>query len=207
MPIRTFITVGSSIVLDRFRDFNAIIIFRGFKHNDKEGNMRYIKLTVAVLVLLLPFTLAVHADEMKQEAAPATAPEVKPETKTDMQPATIDHGIKEKRFIATVGSDGEQHVEITGGDYYFDPNYIVVKVNVPVELSVKKAKGFVPHDIVVKAPEAGINFKIDLNDKAAKTIPFTPTKVGKYEMVCDNRFLFFKSHKDRGMYGFIEVVP
>lgn len=169
--------------------------------------MRHVKLMVAVLVLLLSFTLAVHAEEMKQGAAPATAPEVKPEAKAETQPATIDHGIKEKRFVATVGADGVQRVEITGGEYYFDPNYIVVKVNVPVEFSLIKTKGFIPHDIAVKAPEAGIDFKLDLSEKAAKTVKFTPTKIGKYEMVCDNRFLFFKSHKDRGMYGFIEVVP
>ncbi len=168
--------------------------------------MRYVKLMVAILVLSLPFTLAVRADEMKQDAAPATAPEVKPEAKGETQSATIDHGIKEKRFVATVGPDGVQHVEITGGEYYFDPNYIVVKVNVPVELSVKKAKGYVPHDIMVKAPDAGIDFKTELSDNA-KIIKFTPTKVGKYEMECDKRFLWFKSHKDRGMDGFIEVVP
>lgn len=165
--------------------------------------MKYIKLMVAVLVMLVPFTLAVHAEEMKQDAQQGAKPNAKAET----QPATIDHGIKEKRFVATVGADGVQRVEITGGEYFFDPNYIVVKVNVPVELVVKKAKGYVPHDIVVRAPEAGIDFKVDLSDKAAKTVKFTPTKVGKYEMLCDEKLLWFKSHKDRGMDGFIEVIP
>jgi plastocyanin len=182
--------------------------------------MRDIKLMVALLVLL-PFTLSVHADEMKQDAAPTASqemkqdttqaapeakPETKPEAKGEAQPAMIDHGIKEKRFVATAGADGVQHVEITGGEYYFDPNYIVVKVNVPVELSVKKATGYVPHNIAVNAPEAGIGFKVDLSDKD-KTVKFTPTKVGKYEMMCDKKLLWFKSHKDRGMDGFIEVIP
>ena len=36
---------------------------------------------------------------------------------------------KEKRVVATVGDDGVQRVEVTGGAYYYDPNYIVVKVN------------------------------------------------------------------------------
>jgi plastocyanin len=179
--------------------------------------MRYAKLFVAVLVVLLPFTLSAYAEETKQDTAAASqemkqdttqaAPEAKAETKPEAQPASHDPGFKEKRFVAAVGADGVQHVEITGGEYYFDPNYIVVKVNVPVELSMKKTKGFVPHDIIVKAPEAGIDFKADLSDKTAKTVTFTPTKTGKYEMLCDKRFLFFKSHKDRGMDGFIEVVP
>jgi len=82
----------------------------------------------------------------------------------------------------------------------------VVKVNKPVELTVKKAPGYIPHDMVVQAPEAGINFKVDLDDKKPEKIKFTPTKVGTYEMYCDKKLLFFKSHKDRGMHGIIEVV-
>jgi plastocyanin domain-containing protein len=112
---------------------------------------------------------------------------------------------KETRVVATVGTDGVQRVEITGGSYYFDPNYIVVKVNVPVELIVKKAGGSTPHSIALKAPEAGINFSVSLG-KEPKSIRFTPTKAGKYEFWCTKRLLFFKSHKDHGMTGVLEVV-
>jgi plastocyanin len=175
--------------------------------------MKHVKLMVAVLAMSLPFTLAVHAGEVKQDAAPATAgQEMKQDAQQSAKPDAKEEGhdhaaMKVKRFVATVGPDGVQHVEIMGGEYYFDPNYIVVKVNVPVELSVKKAKGYVPHNIEVKAPDAGMDFKVDLSDKAAKSVTFTPSKVGKYEMLCDKKVLWFKSHKDRGMDGFIEVVP
>ena len=169
--------------------------------------MRYVKYLIMAAVLLLPFTFSAYGDEAKPEvkqdvkAAPApAAPEAK-------QEAEHQHGMgKEKRFIATVDAGGVQRVEVVGGEYYFDPNYIIVKVNVPVELKVKKADGYVPHDILVKAPEAGIDFKTDLS-KDGQVIKFTPTKVGKYEMVCDKQLLWFKSHKDRGMEGYIEVVP
>jgi plastocyanin domain-containing protein len=114
-------------------------------------------------------------------------------------------GIKEKRMVATVASDGIQRVDILGGGYYFDPNIIVVKVNVPVELRVKKDGGITPHDIVLKAPEAGINFAESLSVEP-KTIRFTPTKAGKYPFECTKRLLFFKSHKDQGMHGVLEVV-
>jgi hypothetical protein len=117
-----------------------------------------------------------------------------------------DGGIKEKLFVATVGPDGVQHVAITGGEYFFDPNHVVVKANVPVELSLKKEKGYVPHDIMVKAPEAGIDFAVDLKE-TPQAVRFTPTKPGKYEMLCGKKLLFFKSHKDRGMHGMIEVIP
>jgi plastocyanin domain-containing protein len=112
---------------------------------------------------------------------------------------------KESRIVATVGTDGIQRVKITGGSYYFDPNVIVVMVNVPVELVVKKACGSTPHSIVLKAPEAGIDFSVSLG-KEPKSIKFTPTKVGKYEFWCSKRFLFLKSHKEHGMTGVLEVV-
>jgi plastocyanin domain-containing protein len=113
--------------------------------------------------------------------------------------------LKEKRVVATVNPDGIQRVEVLGGEYYFDPNVIVVRVNVPVELVVGKAGGFTPHDIVLKAPDAGINFAESLSGEP-KTIRFTPTKVGKYPFECSKRLLFFKSHKDQGMHGVLEVV-
>jgi plastocyanin domain-containing protein len=111
----------------------------------------------------------------------------------------------EKRFVATIDADGVQRVEVTGDTYYFDPNVIVVKVNVPVELKVKKAGGIAPHNIVIKAPDAGINIEESLSTEP-KSIQFTPTKVGRYPFECTKRLLFFKSHKDRGMHGTLEVV-
>lgn len=108
-------------------------------------------------------------------------------------------------FRASIDANGIQRVEIIGGSYYFKPNYIIVKVNVPVELIVKKEPGITPHDIVINAPDAGIDFKEDLSNEP-KVIRFTPTKTGKYAIYCSKRFLFFKSHRERGMEGILEVV-
>jgi plastocyanin len=165
--------------------------------------MRYIKWLVVSLAVVLPFSVTAFAEE--------SAPEVKQEVKSAMTPtaeaAQHEHAIgKVNRVVATVDPDGVQRVEVIGGEYYFDPNYIVVKVNTPVELKVRKASGFIPHDMVVKAPEAGIDFKANLNAKKPEFVKFTPTKIGKYEMLCDKKLLFFKSHKDKGMDGMIEVV-
>lgn len=110
----------------------------------------------------------------------------------------------EKKVVATVDPDGVQRVAITGGSYYFDPNVIVVKVNVPVELTVKK-EGSTPHNIELKAPEAGIDFSESLG-KEPKIIKFTATKIGKYPFKCTKKAPFSKSHADRGMHGMIEVV-
>jgi len=117
-----------------------------------------------------------------------------------------DHGTwKEKRFVATVAADGVQRAEMTGGEYFYDPNYIVVKVNKPVELKVKKAAGYIPHNLIAKAPEAGIDFNIDLKGDS-QTVKFTPKKTGKYPIYCDKSILWFKTHREKGMEGLIEVV-
>jgi len=110
-----------------------------------------------------------------------------------------------ERVYAVLGEDGVQRAELTGGDYYFKPKWLVLKLGVPVELTVKKEPGFVPHNIVMDVPEAGMVFNIDFS-KAGEVIMFTPTLTGTFEFYCSKKLLFFKSHRDRGMEGLIEVV-
>ena len=112
----------------------------------------------------------------------------------------------EKEFTAKVDPDGVQRVEMVGGSYFFEPDRIMVKVNVPVELKIRKESGFTPHDIVLKAPEAGIDIEVDLGSDS-KTVTFTPTKVGEYPFYCDKKLPFAKSHRDRGMEGVLVVTP
>jgi plastocyanin domain-containing protein len=113
---------------------------------------------------------------------------------------------EKKEFTAKTDPDGVQRVEILAGSYFFDPNVIIVKVNVPVELKIRKEPGMVPHDIVLSAPEAGINFKQELKD-TPEIIKFTPTKTGSYPFACEKKLLFFESHKGKGMTGTLEVRP
>lgn len=107
--------------------------------------------------------------------------------------------------VAVVGSDGVQRLAIVGGTYYFDPSVIVVKVNVPVEITVRKAGGHKPHKIRARSPEAGIDFSVTLR-ATPQTIKFTPTKVGDYAFWCPERFPLMKSHKAHGMTGTLRVV-
>jgi len=186
--------------------------------------MKYTRYVVAVLVLLLLSGMSINGQEMKPEtkagaiaqevkpeakqetASPDTKQEVKPEAKQDTHSALP---MKEKRVVATIDFDGVQRVEVIGAEYYFDPNYIVVKVNKPVELKVKKgadASWFIPHDMMAQAQEAGIDFIVDLR-KDEQSVHFTPTKTGKYPFYCDKKPPFGgKSHRDRGMEGVLEVV-
>ena len=112
---------------------------------------------------------------------------------------------EEKPFTASMDKDGVQRVELVGGDYFFNPSHIIVKVKVPVELKVKKEGGIVPHDLVMKSPEAGMEFKLTLHEEP-QIIRFTPTKTGSYPFYCDKKLLFFESHREKGMEGTLEVV-
>lgn len=145
--------------------------------------MKHLKFMAMILAVITFTALPIRAADTPGEHAPG----------------------KITRAVATVGEDGLQRLEVTGGEYYFEPNYLVVKVNVPVELKFKKAKGFIPHNLIVKAPEAGIDLKIDMKNDF-QSIKFTPNKIGKYPMYCDKSLLWMANHKEKGMEGVIEVV-
>lgn len=121
-------------------------------------------------------------------------------------PAILIFADTDVPFVAQVGEDGVQRVEIIGGDYFFKPRIIVVKVNVPVELVFKKEPGFKPHNIKMDASEAAMKFDVDLKDKKWQSVRFTPKKTGVYPFICDKRLLFFKSHREKGMQGELRVV-
>jgi plastocyanin len=119
----------------------------------------------------------------------------------------VGTGIAEEKKVyrATIDKDGVQRVNIQAGSYFFDPNYLIVKLNVPVEITIKKEPEMIAHDFVISAPEAGMDVKEPLS-KEPKVIKLTPTRVGKYPFYCDHEFLFFRSHRVRGMEGTIEVT-
>lgn len=106
---------------------------------------------------------------------------------------------------ATLSPDGVQHLSMLGGSYFFNPDQVILKVNVPVELTVKKASGFIPHDIVMASPEAGMAFKVELKTEPA-VIRFTPTSTGRYPFFCSKKLPFLPSHRDKGMEGVMVVI-
>lgn len=109
--------------------------------------------------------------------------------------------------IVNAGPDGVQRVEIIGGSYFFKPNHIVVKVNVPVEIKIRKEGGLIPHNFVLKVPEAGMDFREDLSTEP-RIIRFTPTRTGTYEFLCDKKSPFSShTHAEKGMKGVLEVTP
>ena len=113
-------------------------------------------------------------------------------------------GADRKEFTAFIDKDGVQRVEILGGSYFFNPNYIILKVNVPVEMKIRKEGSIVPHNFLIHAPDAGMDVKVDLGTDPT-VIKFTPTKTGTYPFYCDKKFLFMESHREKGMEGMLDV--
>ncbi|RQQ34791.1 cupredoxin domain-containing protein [Burkholderia stagnalis] len=103
-----------------------------------------------------------------------------------------------------VDADGVQRVVIVGGSYFFRPNHVIVKARVPVELTVSNETGLISHNFAIDAPQAGIAVRTELTT-APKTFRFTPTQAGRFAYYCTHRLLLFKSHRDRGMEGVLEV--
>lgn len=98
-----------------------------------------------------------------------------------------------------------QIVNVKLGSYSFTPDKITVKVGQPVTLKAVNEATFLPHNLVIHAPEAGIDVKLDLRAGKSGEATFTPTKAGTYEMICDKAPPFGKSHKEKGMHGMLIV--
>ncbi len=111
---------------------------------------------------------------------------------------------KEVRYVAKVDEDGVQRVKIKAGSYYYNPNYIVVKKGIPVEFVIIRESAIIPHNIIIEMP--GVSIRQELDPEEEVRIRFTPEAAGKFEFYCDKKFLFFPSHREKGMWGILEVV-
>ena len=108
-------------------------------------------------------------------------------------------------FFAKLSEDGIQRIEIKLDNYSYDPNYIVVVVNKPVELTLKNVAKIVPHNFTINQPEAGINVNENVQPGKEAKVSFTPTKTGTFDFFCGVSGIF-GSHKKKGMVGTLSVV-
>jgi uncharacterized cupredoxin-like copper-binding protein len=106
-----------------------------------------------------------------------------------------------REVTANLGTDRIQHVTVTAHSFYFDPNRLVVQRDVPVDLTIRNAAFFVPHDFSCDAKEAGIEIdaRIGMFHKS-KHVRFTPTRAGEYPFHCD-----VDGHAKKGMMGTLVV--
>lgn len=108
--------------------------------------------------------------------------------------------------IVPVAADGVQRMDIIVDSYSFTPNHVIVKENMPVELTLKSVTWIVPHNFVLKSPEAGIEIEQEVLTGGTTTVHFTPKRVGAPKFVCTKKLLFFPSHEELGMVGTLEII-
>lgn len=96
-------------------------------------------------------------------------------------------------------------IEVKLDSYTIKPDKITVKAGQPVTLKVKNEASFIPHNLVIKAPQAGVEVKVDVGAGKSGEVSFTPTQAGSYEIMCDKSPPIGKSHKEKGMHGTLVV--
>jgi plastocyanin domain-containing protein len=109
--------------------------------------------------------------------------------------------------IVPLSQDNVQRLEIIADSYSFTPSRFVVKQNIPVELTFKSVSWVVPHNFVLKSPEAGITIDQDIGAGETTIVRFTPTRIGEFKFSCTKKLLFLPSHEDQGMVGTLVVKP
>lgn len=107
--------------------------------------------------------------------------------------------------IVPVSEDNVQRLEIIVDSYSFTPSRFTVKQNVPVELIFKSVSWVVPHNFVLKSPEAGISIEQEIGAGETTAVRFTSTRIGEFKFSCTKKLLFFPSHEDLGMVGTLVV--
>ncbi|HKN86298.1 MAG TPA: cupredoxin domain-containing protein [Nitrospiraceae bacterium] len=107
--------------------------------------------------------------------------------------------------VVSVDSDGVQRVTIVVDSYSYTPSHLEVEVGKPVELILKSVTIITPHNFVLKEPTAGLMIEEDVPSGKGTIVRFTPTQRGLFPFYCDKKLLFFKSHRDKGMEGLLDV--
>lgn len=110
-------------------------------------------------------------------------------------------------FHSPLGLAAEpQTIDVKLGSYYIKPEKITVKRGLPVTLNLENEATLLPHNLVIKAPAAGLDIAVDVSAGKTASVSFTPTQSGSYEILCSKEPPFGKSHKEKGMHGVLEVV-
>ena len=108
-------------------------------------------------------------------------------------------------FEVPLDPDGIQRVVVEADSYEFSPRHLVVRAGKPVELTVKSVTVLVPHNFVIDDPKSGLSIREAIPAGQTVKITFTPMAPGSFAIYCDKKLLFFKSHREKGMEGVLEV--
>jgi plastocyanin len=102
-------------------------------------------------------------------------------------------------------SDGVQRATVEADSYSFTPGHLVVKAGQPAELTFQSVTWLVPHNVVIDDPRSGLTVRAEVPAGERVTVKFTPMVPGSFPIYCDKKLPFFKSHREKGMEGVLEV--
>lgn len=102
-------------------------------------------------------------------------------------------------------SDGVQRAVVEVDSYAFIPNHLTVNAGKPVKLTFKSVTWVVPHNVIIDDPRSGLNIREEIPAGESLTITFTPMVTGSFAIYCDKKLPFFKSHREKGQEGVLEV--
>ena len=105
----------------------------------------------------------------------------------------------------TFDPDGVQRAVVEADSYSFIPNHLTVNAGKLVELTFKSVTWVVPHNVIIDDPRSGLNIREEIPAGKSLTITFTPTVPGSFAIYCDKKLPFFKSHREKGQEGVLEV--
>lgn len=117
----------------------------------------------------------------------------------------VDQSPGSHPIVLEADSDGVQRATLTLDSYSYTPKHVIVQAGKPVELTMMSVTTLTPHNFIVKEPAAGLMIDQDVRAGASKTIRFIPIQTGVFSFYCDKKLLFFKSHREKGMEGVLEV--
>ena len=109
--------------------------------------------------------------------------------------------------MRTVGADdqGIQRATIIMDSYSYSPNELSVQAGKPVELTLRNDATFIPHTFHLTDPASGLHVHAEVSAGESQTVSFTPNQRGTFTFYCEKKLLFFKSHRERGQEGRLEV--
>lgn len=120
--------------------------------------------------------------------------------------ATVLIMLASSMAVAAQDSQEIQQIDMDLGDYQFHPKRISIPVGTSAELILTNRDSFTPHNFIVEASEAGMETNVDVPNKKSVKVVLRPTRPGTYVFYCDEQFLFFESHREKGMAGEIVVT-
>ena len=107
--------------------------------------------------------------------------------------------------IAQADDQGIQRATIIMDSYSYSPNELSVEAGKPVELTLRNAATFTPHTFHLTDPASGLHVHAEVSAGESQTVSFTPNQRGTFTFYCEKKLLFFKSHRERGQEGRLEV--